>query len=166
ELTYITPRGVWYHYSWKGNIEKSGGITTNIGIHFFDLLIWLFGKVQKSEIHISEKDCTSGFIELDNANIKWFLSINKEHLPSHINLNDSSSFRSIMIDGKEIEFTKGFTDLHTKTYEEILNGGGFGIKESRPSIELVYEIRNRIPEINNEILHPLAKKILLGKKTL
>lgn len=159
ELTYITPRGVWYNYSWKGNTEKSGGIATNIGIHFFDLLIWLFGNVQRSEIHISEKDYSAGFIELENANINWFLSINKNHLPSNNDLTESRSYRSITIDGKEVEFTKGFTDLHTRTYEEILNGGGFGINESRPSIEFVYDLRNKPISKKFESAHPLFLKI-------
>jgi len=164
ELTYIAPRGLWYNFSWKGSVEKSGGIATNIGIHFFDLLIWLFGKVHNSEVHISQKDCTGGFIELENANITWFLSINKNHLPAGVNYLETPSFRSIKIDGKEIEFTKGFTDLHTKTYEDILSGGGFGIKESRPSIQLVYEVRNQPITKKSDTVHPLTEKILKEKQ--
>ena len=144
-LTYVTSRGPWYKYSWKGNIEKSGGVACNIGIHFFDLLMWLFGNVQTSQLYFSNPDKMSGFIELKNANVKWFLSIDKSDLPEEAIRLNQSTYRSITIDGHEIEFTKGFTDLHTVVYQDILNGGGFGIKDARASIELVYQIRNTVP---------------------
>ena len=141
-LSYITSRGTWYKYSWKGIEEKSGGIATNIGIHFFDLLIWYFGSVQSNELFLNQPDRMSGFIELENANVRWFLSIDKNDLPQSAINNGQTTFRSITIDGKEMEFTKYFTDLHTIVYQDILAGNGFGIEDARPSIELVYNIRN------------------------
>ena len=126
-LTYITSRGLWYNYSWKGVNEKSGGIATNIGIHFFDMLLWLFGDVQKSVVHISENRRIGGFMELQNANVEWFLSINKSDLPSDSEDKEQSTYRSIIVDGEEIKFSRGFTDLHTRIYEEVLSGNGFGI---------------------------------------
>jgi UDP-N-acetyl-2-amino-2-deoxyglucuronate dehydrogenase len=139
-LTYITPRGKWYHYSWKGNINKSGGIATNIGIHFFDMLIWIFGKSHSNTLHHYANDKAGGLLELENARVKWFLSLDRNDLPS-----GNGTYRSITIDGEEMEFSEGFTNLHTLSYEEILAGRGFGISESRPSIEVVYEIRNAKP---------------------
>ncbi len=159
ELTYITPRGLWYSYSWKGNPERSGGVGTNIGIHFFDLLLWLFGSEQKCEVHFSNSSRTGGFIELDNANIKWFLSLNKNDIPAHAK-ERNSTFRSIIVDGEEIEFSTGFSDLHTRVYENILDGNGFGIEDARPSIELAHKIRNAVPGKNYEYLHPIIKKLL------
>lgn len=141
-LTYITSRGSWYDFSWKGDMQKSGGIATNIGIHFFDLLIWLFGKVKKSELHLKENRRMSGFIELEDAEVLWFLSLNKEDLPKDCVESGKTTFRSIMYDDNEIQFSEGFTELHTKVYEETLNGRGFRIEDARPSIELVYKIRN------------------------
>ena len=123
-------------------MEKSGGIATNIGIHFFDLLMWLFGDVQSRIIHLKEDKKMSGFLELKNANVKWFLSTDKNDLPEEILKNGTSTFRSINVDGKEIQFSQGFTDLHTRVYEEILNGNGFGIEDARPSITLVHKLRS------------------------
>lgn len=137
-LTYITSRGTWYRYSWKGNEEKSGGVVTNIGIHFFDLLMWLFGPVVQNRVHIREQDRVGGFLELQNADVQWFLSIDASDLPES---TQQRTFRSITVDGEEIEFSGGFTDLHTRVYEETLAGRGFGIADARPSIELVYNIR-------------------------
>jgi UDP-N-acetyl-2-amino-2-deoxyglucuronate dehydrogenase len=141
-LIYITSRGPWYRYSWKGNIEKSGGIATNIGIHFFDMLIWLFGEVVNYQLHLSELDKMGGTIELKNADVAWFLSINRNDLPDNIKNKNQGTFRKITIDNDEFDFTSGFTNLHTKVYDEILNGRGFGIEEARPSIEFVYNLRN------------------------
>jgi len=141
ELKYITSRGNWYHYSWKGDEEKSGGIATNIGIHLFDLLIWLFGKVIYSEVRLNEKTKMSGIIELDKANVEWFLSIDENDLSNDLRNKNISTYRSIKIDGNEIEFSDGFTNLHTKVYEEILKGYGLGIEDARPSIEVVHKIR-------------------------
>ncbi len=159
ELTYITSRGNWYHYSWKGDEEKSGGIATNIGIHLFDLLIWLFGGVVNSEVHLSNKNKMSGLLELQNADVTWYLSIDENDLPVEIRLQNKSTFRSIIVDEKEIEFTEGFTNLHTRVYEEILRGNGLGISEARPSIEAVYNIRFAKVEENENFIHPLLSKV-------
>lgn len=159
ELTYITSRGNWYHYSWKGDEEKSGGIATNIGIHLFDLLIWLFGGVVKSEVHLSDKNKMSGLLELQNADVTWYLSIDENDLPKAIRLRNKPTYRSIIVDEKEIEFTEGFTDLHTKVYEEILSGKGLGISEARPSIEAVYNIRFAKIAANKDLFHPLLNKL-------
>jgi len=158
ELTYITPRGKWYHYSWKGNITKSGGVATNIGIHFFDMLIWIFGKSVSSKLHYYRQDKAAGLLELENARVKWFLSLDSNDLPK-IEANYSKPFRSIKIDNEEIEFSEGFADLHTLSYKEILRGNGFGIEESRPSIEVVYEIRNSSPEGIKGDYHPFLQKL-------
>jgi len=159
DLTYITSRGSWYDFSWKGDHQKSGGVATNIGIHFFDLLIWYFGKVICSELHLSDDRKMSGFLELENANVKWYLSIDDRDLPKQIIESGQRTYRSIKIDEEELEFTKGFTDLHTVVYERTISGKGFGIEDARQSIELVYKIRNdKIKgNINNEKLHPMLK---------
>ena len=154
-LTYITSRGPWYNYSWKGREEVSGGVATNIGIHFFDMLIWMFGSVQKNHLFLREPNKAAGFIELQHANVKWFLSIDGKDLPKLAVDNSKSTHRSITIDGKELEFTEGFTDLHTKVYEEIINGKGFGIENARPSIEAAYDIRHLPVTKVNELFHPL-----------
>ncbi len=159
-LTYITSRGLWYHYSWKGVESKSGGIATNIGIHFFDMLIWLFGNVQNSEVHISNNKQIGGILELENANVRWFLSIDKNDLPKQAVEEGKPTFRSITVDGEEIQFSNGFTDLHTRVYEETLAGNGFGIKEARPSIQLVHNIRNSPISNKYEYVHPNISQIL------
>ena len=143
-LTYITSRGQWYHYSWKGALDRSGGLATNIGIHFFDLLQWIFGGKVRSEVHWNEKDRIAGHLELAKANVRWYLSIAREDLPQESLTKESTTFRSITVDGKEVEFSEGFTDLHTRVYEHILAGGGFGIDDARPSIELAHDIRNAV----------------------
>lgn len=163
-LTYITSRGTWYNYSWKGNPEKSGGVVTNIGIHFFDLLIWLFGSSEYNEIHLSDSNKMSGFMELKNANVSWFLSIDKHDLPKVAKAQNKSTFRSIQIDDEEIEFTEGFTDLHTKVYSEVLCGNGFGIDEARPSIQTVYQIRNSKVVKDPVILHPFLETKTFSEK--
>ena len=156
-LIYITSRGKWYFISWKGNMEKSGGVATNIGIHFFDMLMWIFGEVEHQEVHYSEPlRKMAGFIELKHANVRWFLSVDNNDLPDDIKNKGQRVYRSITYDNKEIEFSGGFTDLHTEVYKDILSGGGFGIKDARPSIELVYKIRNIKPIGFNENTHPLA----------
>jgi len=144
-LTYVTSRGRWYFVSWKGNAERSGGLATNIGIHFFDLLIWLFGPVEHSEVHLTTPKCTSGYLELERARVTWFLSVDRDDLPQQAVAANKTTFRSITVDGKEIEFSEGFTDLHTRVYEEILAGRGFGVDDVRPSIELAHEIRHAAP---------------------
>ena len=142
DLTYITSRGRWYFISWKGDVHKSGGIPTNIGIHFFDMLIWIFGPVQKNVVNVLEIDKASGFLELENARVRWFLSVDVKTLPKEVAEAGQRTFRSITVDGEDLEFSGGFTDLHTLSYEDILNGGGFRAIHSRPSIETVYTIRN------------------------
>ncbi len=159
ELTYITPRGKWYNYSWKGDINKSGGVATNIGIHFFDMLIWIFGSVRENILHISRFDKAAGLLELEKARTKWFLSIDKNDLPVKSGNTSFRTFRSIIIDGEEIEFSDGFADLHTASYKEILNGNGFGIKESIPSLQTAFEIRNANPIGIRGDFHPILLKL-------
>lgn len=156
ELSYITSRGQWYHYSWKGDVRKSGGIATNIGIHFFDLLIWLFGGVQAKELHLHRSDKMSGFLELENATVSWYLSIDRNDLPAQAKKDNKPTYRSITIDGKEIEFSGGFTDLHTRVYQHILEGAAHGIEAARPSIELVYSLRNMKEKTGDGLVHPLT----------
>lgn len=153
-LTYITPRGKWYHYSWKGDMLKSGGIATNIGIHFFDMLTWIFGKAKSNILHYYKEDKAGGVVELENANVKWFLSIDKNDLKE-----GDKTFRSITMNGEEMEFSEGFTDLHTNSYTEILKGNGFRIDEAMPSIEAVYEIRTSTPVGLKGDYHPFLNKI-------
>jgi len=157
-LTYVTGRGPWYHYSWKGDAERSGGLATNIGIHLFDLLLWLFGGAGYSIVHSAEPDRMSGFLELQKANVRWFLSTDINDLPPAEMTGGKTTYRSITIDGKELEFTEGFADLHTKVYAEILAGRGFGIEDARPSIQLVYDIRNARASGETDHIHPLIGK--------
>ena len=145
DLSYITSRGNWYLRSWKGDIEKSGGIATNIGIHFFDMLIWLFGRVEYSELHVKNNKQMAGFISLEKADVRWFLSVDRKNLPNEAVQEKSPTFRSITVDGNEIEFSGGFTDLHTLVYKDILEGRGFGIEDARPSLDLVYTLRSMKP---------------------
>jgi UDP-N-acetyl-2-amino-2-deoxyglucuronate dehydrogenase len=157
-LTYITSRGPWYHYSWKGREDISGGIATNIGVHFFDVLIWLFGGIQENVVHIRQKEKAAGFMELTNANIKWYLSTDKNDLPAEVMEKRGSTHRSITVDDKVLEFTEGFTDLHTRVYEKVLEGTGFGINHVRQSIEAVYNIRKIDISHDKELMHPLLTK--------
>ena len=142
DLQYITSRGNWYHYSWKGDIQKSGGIATNIGVHFFDLLIWLFGDVKNSQVFLSNEKTAKGFLELENANINWLLSIDENELPAQIKQQGKRTYRSLIIKNQEFEFSDGFTDLHTESYKQIISGNGFGIEDTRKAIKAVYDIRN------------------------
>jgi UDP-N-acetyl-2-amino-2-deoxyglucuronate dehydrogenase len=160
DLTYITSRGNWYYSSWKGDISKSGGIATNIGIHFFDMLTWIFGDVKENIVNLHTHDRASGILHLEKANVRWFLSINRETLPEEIRAKGQTTYRSILIEGEEMEFSEGFTDLHTRSYEEILKGNGFQIGEARRSIEIVYNIRNQQPIGLNGDYHPFAEKPL------
>lgn len=141
DLTYLTSRGHWYYTSWKGAIEKSGGIATNIGVHFFDMLAWVFGKRLDSKVHVLQADAASGFLTYERARVRWFLSINANHLPPQAAEAGKRTYRSILIEGEELEFSDGFTDLHTTSYADILGGGGFGLQEARLSIEAVHDIR-------------------------
>ncbi|KKR05746.1 MAG: hypothetical protein UT34_C0002G0253 [candidate division WS6 bacterium GW2011_GWF2_39_15] len=156
DLTYLTSRGGWYLVSWKGDIEKSGGLATNIGIHFFDMLSWIFGKVQKQEVHYSDEKSVGGYLELEKAEVSWFLSIDRKNLPKNAT---GSTYRSIMIDGEEFEFSEGFTDLHTRVYEETLNGNGFVAGDTREAIKLAHDIRTS-PVIGvKDYSHPILKKL-------
>jgi UDP-N-acetyl-2-amino-2-deoxyglucuronate dehydrogenase len=157
-LTYVTSRGVWYRYSWKGEIEKSGGLATNIGIHFFDLLMWLFGKSRREEVTLLEAGRASGVLDLERADVLWYLSTERADLPFEAVPGKKTTFRSITIDGEEIEFSEGFTDLHTKVYEETLAGRGFGIQEARPSVELAYRIRHATAVPSPSAIHPLQAR--------
>lgn len=153
DLTYITPRGYWYYTSWKGNMEKSGGVATNIGVHFYDMLQWVFGPVQKNVVHVSSHDRVAGYLELRQARVRYFLSINGDHLPEGV----QGSYRSVTVDGREFDFSAGFTDLHTRSYEEILAGRGFRISEAKECIQTVYDIRHAEPIGLKGEYHPMAK---------
>jgi UDP-N-acetyl-2-amino-2-deoxyglucuronate dehydrogenase len=142
DLTYITSRGSWYYTSWKGDVSKSGGIATNIGVHFFDMLGWIFGELKSNTVHLNEKDRAAGYLEFSKARVRWFLSINAENLPIAVKEKKQTTYRSITVDGEEVEFSGGFADLHTRSYEEILNGNGFTVKTTKKSIEIVHHIRN------------------------
>ncbi len=157
ELTYITSRGKWYYYSWKGNITKSGGVYTNIGIHFFDMLGWIFGDVKKNTVHIKKDNKAAGLLELKNANVKWFLSLDSSDLPVQAKKNNQPTYRSINIDGNEVEFSGGFTDLHTESYKQILLNRGFGIDDARNSIKTVHDIRITNPIGLKGEYHPFLR---------
>lgn len=158
DLSYITSRGKWYHYSWKGDVEKSGGVATNIGVHFFDMLSWIFGDVKENIVQVLKEDKAAGFLRLEKARVRWFLSLDYEDIPEKVKTNGQRTFRSILVDGEELEFSGGFTDLHTTTYSEILKGNGFGLKDAKNSIETVYAIRNSNPVGLKGDFHPMAKK--------
>lgn len=160
DLTYLTSRGNWYYTSWKGDITKSGGIATNIGVHFFDMLTWIFGSVQKNTVNIHTHDRAAGILELENARVRWFLSINYDTIPDEIKEKGMRTYRSITVEGEEIEFSGGFTDLHTLTYQDILNGGGFGLEEAKTAINIVHDIRHAETVGLKGEYHPFAKKEL------
>jgi UDP-N-acetyl-2-amino-2-deoxyglucuronate dehydrogenase len=153
DLTYVTPRGVWYYASWKGDMSKSGGVATNIGIHFFDVLMWIFGDIQHQEIHLHTHDRAAGYFEFSRAKVRWFLSIDADTLPK----KGKTSFRSMKINQEEFDFSQGFTDLHTLSYAEVLAGRGFSLEESRKSIELVHQIRQSPPQNPQAGFHPFIK---------
>jgi UDP-N-acetyl-2-amino-2-deoxyglucuronate dehydrogenase len=157
DMTYITSRGNWYSISWKGDIQKSGGVATNIGIHFFDMLSWIFGEPRKNIVHVSEPHKAAGYLELENARVRWFLSVDYDDIPDHVKQNCKRTYRSITVDGEDVEFSDGFTDLHTLTYREILAGRGFGLKEARQSVETAYIIRNSKPIGIQGDYHPILK---------
>lgn len=155
DLTYLTSRGHWYHTSWKGDQSKSGGIATNIGVHFYDMLSWIFGSVQENVVHVHEDDRAAGYLEFENARVRWFLSINSQYLPAAVKGKGQTTYRSITIDGEELEFSGGFTDLHTLVYRDILDGGGYGLEDARTAIEIVHQIRNTNPIGPKGLYHPL-----------
>ena len=157
DLTYQTSRGHWYYTSWKGDMSKSGGIATNIGIHFFDMLQWIFGAVQENVVHIHTHDRAAGFLELEKARVRWFLSINYNTIAESIRQTGARTYRSLTIGGEEFEFSGGFNDLHTKSYEAILAGNGFPLSTAKPAIDVVYDIRHQQPIGLKGDYHPFAK---------
>jgi len=156
DLTYLTSRGHWYYTSWKGDLQKSGGIATNIGIHFYDMLQWIFGEVKTNITHLHEHDRAAGYLEFEKARVRWFLSINYDVIPEEVKAKGQRTYRSITVDGEEVEFSGGFFDLHTKSYENILAGQGFGLEDARKSIEIVHQIRNATPDMNKGEKHPFT----------
>ncbi|MCK4711707.1 MAG: Gfo/Idh/MocA family oxidoreductase [Marinosulfonomonas sp.] len=159
DLGYFTSRGAWYYASWKGFEQKSGGIATNIGVHFYDMLAFIFGPLQKTVVHHRGADAAAGYLEFRQARVRWVLSINCDHLPAHTP-KGQTTHRSITVNGEEIEFSGGFTDLHTASFQHILNGKGFGLEDARPSIELVSAIRNAPIELGKGEQHPDLTKVL------
>jgi UDP-N-acetyl-2-amino-2-deoxyglucuronate dehydrogenase len=159
DLTYITSRGRWYFISWKGDIQKSGGVATNIGVHFFDMLTWIFGDVQENIVHVSRPDKAAGYLGLKRARVRWFLSVDSADVPTEILTTGQRTYRSIVVEGDELEFSGGFTDLHTVTYQEILKGNGFGLADSKVSIQTVHHIRNATPIGLSGDYHPYCKNI-------
>lgn len=159
DLTYITSRGNWYHYSWKGDISKSGGIATNIGVHFYDMLHFLFGDLSSNILHYSDSKKMAGFLEYKNARVRWFLSVDATDLPEEQVINGQPTYRSITINNEEIEFSGGFKDLHTRSYEEILDGKGFGLEDNRVAIETVSQIRTARPVGMKNDYHPFLERI-------
>ena len=157
DLTYLTSRGKWYFNSWKGELSKSGGIATNIGIHFFDMLTLIFGRVKENIVHVRNEDTAAGVLHLERARVKWFLSINYDYIPDEIKKQGKRTYRIITVDGKEIEFSEGFGNLHTRSYEEILKGNGFGLSEAMISIQTVHDIRVATPLGAKGDYHPFIK---------
>lgn len=160
DLTYLTSRGNWYYTSWKGDVSKSGGIATNIGVHFFDMLSWIFGELKANIVNVNEHDRAAGFLEFRKAKVRWFLSINYDVLPDEVKAKGQTTFRSISIAGEELEFSGGFTDLHTTSYQDIIKGKGFGIEAPRQAIEIVHDIRHKKPVGVKGDYHPFVKKKL------
>ena len=157
DLTYITSRGNWYYTSWKGDVHKSGGVATNIGVHFYDMLSWIFGSVKENIVHVMTHDRVAGYMELEKARVRYFLSINANNLPENAVQGEKRTYRSISIEGNEFEFSEGFTELHTESYKKILSGEGFRISEARNCINIVHAIRNSTPVGLKGDYHPLAK---------
>ncbi|MEH6552230.1 MAG: Gfo/Idh/MocA family oxidoreductase [Pseudomonadales bacterium] len=160
ELTYLTSRGHWYFNSWKGETKKSGGIATNIGVHFFDMLVWVFGGVKESMTHVKREDTNAGYLELKHARVRWFLSVNYEYIPDDAKADGLRTYRSIKIDDEELEFSGGFTDLHTESYKGILLGEGFGLDEARSSIEIVSTVREQPCSSPGSLAHPYISKTI------
>jgi len=156
DLTYITSRGNWYYSSWKGDLSKSGGIATNIGVHFFDMLSWIFGKVQSNIVHVHSHDRAAGYMELEKARVRWFLSINAQILPPDLLREGKRTYRALTINGDSMEFSDGFTELHTQSYQQIFDGRGFPLDEARTAIEVVHQIRRNPPVGLSGDYHPWA----------
>jgi UDP-N-acetyl-2-amino-2-deoxyglucuronate dehydrogenase len=159
ELTYITSRGHWYHSSWKGDVAKSGGIATNIGVHFFDLLLWVFGPVRDSTLHVNRADCAAGILHLERARVRWLLSINANHLPAAQRANGQRTYRFIGVGGEEVEFSDGFGDLHTESYRQILAGQGIGLGLIRSVVRAVSDLRHASVAPLQGDYHPLCKAV-------
>jgi len=159
DLTYITARGSWYHRSWKGDLSKSGGIATNIGVHFFDMLTWVFGEVKENIVHVLTGNKAGGLLKLEHANIRWFLSIDYNDIPSAVCNAGKRTYRSLLLGNQEVEFSEGFTDLHTEVYRDIIAGHGCGLSDARQSINIVYHIRNNEPIGLKGDYHPILKTI-------
>lgn len=159
KLTYLTSRGKWYFISWKGDDAKSGGIASNIGVHFFDMLSWIFGEVEENTVHLKNPNTNAGNLKLKNANVNWFLSVNSNYLPKSALEENQTTYRSISIEGNEIEFSDGFKDLHTRSYQEILNGNGFRLDDAFDSIKIVSEIRKIKPIGLKGNFHPFCDKV-------
>jgi UDP-N-acetyl-2-amino-2-deoxyglucuronate dehydrogenase len=157
DLTYITSRGNWYYTSWKGNVEKSGGIATNIGVHFYDMLQWIFGDVKQNVVHIHEHDRAAGYLEFKQARVRWFLSIDYNTIPQELRNEGKRTYRSLTINDESFEFSDGFTELHTNSYKHILSGAGFRIEEARTAINIVHHIRTQKPIGLQGNYHPFAK---------
>jgi len=157
DLTYLTSRGHWYYTSWKGDLSKSGGIASNIGVHFYDMLSWLFGSVKKNIVHLHTHDRAAGYLELEKARVRWFLSIDYNAIPKEIRETGQRTYRSITVNGEEIEFSGGFTELHTESYKDILSGKGFSLSDAKQSIEIVHDIRNASLSPLKGEYHPFAK---------
>lgn len=160
DLTYLTSRGRWYFISWKGDNTKSGGIASNIGVHFFDMLSWIFGPAEENIVHIKQADTNAGFMKLKNARVRWFLSVNYDYIPDEIKATGNRTYRNITVNNDTFEFSEGFTDLHTTSYRHILEGGGFGLDEARNSIEIVSAIRNLKPIGFSGNYHPFCEKVI------
>lgn len=160
DLAYITSRGHWYYTSWKGDVSKSGGIATNIGVHFYDMLTWIFGGIKENVVHVHTHDRAAGYFQLEKARVRWFLSINADTLPDAVKERGGRTYRSLTMEGQEIEFSDGFTELHTHSYQHILDGHGFGLEEARNSIEIVHDIRHKEPIGLKGDYHPLASREL------
>jgi len=163
DVTYITSRGKWYHRSWKGDLDKSGGVATNIGVHFFDMLGWIFGGLRSSTVHRRQDDCAAGVLELERARIRWFLSVNCEHLPEAQRAKGQRTYRLISVEGQEVEFSEGFGDLHTVSYQEILAGRGYGLRDAKPSIEMVQMIRDaQLASLTGDY-HPMCQQVEVAR---
>lgn len=161
ELTYMTSRGKWYLKSWKGFDHKSGGVATNIGVHFYDMLHYIFGDVQHNEVHYRDEKTSAGYLEFKKARVKWFLSIDENNLPENAVQGEKKTFRSIDIEGEQLEFSGGFTDLHTQSYQRILAGKGYGLEDNRTAIETVEQIRFQPISVHVNNYHKLVHKVLL-----
>ena len=157
DLTYLTSRGNWYYTSWKGDVSKSGGVASNIGVHFYDMLSWIFGDVKANTVHLHNHDRAAGILEFKQARVRWFLSINAQTLPEYIKAKGQTTYRSIKMDGEEIEFSDGFKDLHTESYQHILDGNGYGLKDAQTSIQIIHDIRTAELQPLRGDYHPFCK---------